>query len=247
MIFGKKIDKNGGAELLKQRNIIDFHSHILPGIDDGSRNVRESIRLLAELKNQGINTVIATPHYYAAEQAPPVFLEARRNACQMLLSEMPEGMPEIRMGAEVMYFRGISNLENIRDLCVEGTRTLLLEMSTDRWSEYMLREIAQLQNAHGITVVMAHIERYFDCQPSAYFEELLSIGVKFQVNSASFCDGKKRKKLVKMLKNGQIHFIGSDCHDMDSRLPQMDEAAAIIKAYIGEAILDVIEENCMRL
>ena len=245
MIFRKKTDSEEGAKLLSKRNVFDVHTHILPGIDDGSQSVEQSMMLLRELSKQGIKTVIATPHYYPTQKTPEAFLEERNRAYELIREDIDDSLPKVKLGAEVMYFRGISRIESLERLCVEGTKTLLLEMPTDPWSEYMLRETAEIQNMKNINVVMAHIERYFEKQSSEFIEQLLSFGVKMQINASSLL-GKQRRRLIKMLRSGAVSFIGSDCHDMTARGIEMAKAAAVIRDYSDEEILDRLEDNCKR-
>ncbi|MBQ3150423.1 MAG: histidinol-phosphatase [Clostridia bacterium] len=243
MIFKKKIDIGKGKELLSRYRISDVHTHILPGIDDGSKDTEESVRLLTALSEQGIDTVVATPHYYPTEKSPDSFLTLRDNAWELLSEKLTESLPRVKLGAEVLYFRGISRMESLERLCVQGTKTLLLEMPSDLWSEYILREIFDIQRSRGIDVVMAHIERYMQKQPSSLFNQLLTGGVKMQINASSLT-GKQGKKLAKMLSDGMIHFIGSDCHNMTTRAPDMASAAATVAAYAGEEVFAMLSKSC---
>ena len=81
--------------------MIDFHSHILPAIDDGSKNVEESIVLLDMLKDQGIKTVVATPHFDVQRETPAAFIERRQESYEMLRPHLKKDPPEIILGAEV--------------------------------------------------------------------------------------------------------------------------------------------------
>ena len=140
--------------------MIDFHSHILPLVDDGSRSVNESCELLKLLARQGIEKVVATPHFYAERESVDEFLLRRKASFEALSAEMSEGMPEVLLGAEVRYYQGISNLKGLRDLRIDGSDLLLLEMPNCRWTEYIIKELAQINNIGSITIVLAHIERY---------------------------------------------------------------------------------------
>ena len=95
--------------------IIDFHSHVLPGIDDGSRSVEESIAMLQAEAAQGIRHVVATPHFYPHHDSPEHFLEKRREAEEALRREMKHhpGLPELSIGAEV-YFKA-TNVDGVYD------------------------------------------------------------------------------------------------------------------------------------
>ena len=69
--------------------MIDWHSHILPGIDDGSRDVSESLALIEKLSEQGVDTVVATPHFYADDNSVDAFLEKRNKAYEAMLNGTP--------------------------------------------------------------------------------------------------------------------------------------------------------------
>ena len=110
--------------------MIDFHSHILPGMDDGSKNVEESLQILKLMADQGIDKVAATPHFYASlsGESPEEFLIRRNTAEQMLRERIKneEGLPQIFCGAEVKYFRGMSGVEDLKKLTLQGTELLLV-------------------------------------------------------------------------------------------------------------------------
>ena len=86
-------------------NIIDFHSHILPGMDDGSKSVEMSVEMLNREAEQGIRKVIATPHFYPWSEHPEQFLARRDTAAAKLRKamEMRNHLPEVIMGAEVNF------------------------------------------------------------------------------------------------------------------------------------------------
>ena len=96
--------------------MIDFHTHILPMIDDGSGSVEESIWLLEEEARQGVDLVVLTPHYYAEENSPVEFLKRRYESWKALRRLLRTEHPRIRLGAEVQYFEGICGVEDIRHL-----------------------------------------------------------------------------------------------------------------------------------
>lgn len=225
------------AMLLRGVAMIDFHSHILPGIDDGSHNAEESIELLKLLHTQGVTSVVATPHFYANEQSVEVFLQRRSKAYDRLLEQCAEDVPQIRLGAEVLYYNGISRLEGLEKLCIDGTSVLLLEMPFTRWSSTVLREVLEMANNMGLTIVLAHIERYMRFQRSGVFEELMRNGVRMQVNASYFVEHMTRRAALRQLRTGQIHLLGSDCHGIENRPPRLDAAAAVITKKYGAELL----------
>ncbi len=214
----------------------DFHTHILPGIDDGSRSVEESLLMLKALREQGVDTVFATPHFYSAENSPERFLEKRQAAFERLKPHLTPDLPKIRLGAEVEYFDGVSRSAGIRELNLEGTRIILLEMPEGRWSERNISEAMDLNRAGGLTVMLAHIERYIDHQKRGVIDQLIAEGIIIQGSSDFFAEKKTRKKALKLLKQGKIHVLGSDAHNMTSRPPMMGEAMDAVKEYFGRDV-----------
>lgn len=217
--------------------MIDFHSHILPGIDDGSKNVEESLLLLHMLEEQGISTVVATPHFYANEQSVDAFLQHRDHTFAQLMEQYGDGPVKICLGAEVLYYNGISRLQDLEKLCIEDTQVLLLEMPFTRWSSKVVQEVLEIANNMAITVVLAHIERYARYQNASFLSLLQQNGVLMQVNASYFIDRWTRRTALRQLGFGEIHLLGSDCHGVTNRPPRMDEAAAIIKKKYGDDAL----------
>lgn len=222
--------------------MIDFHSHILPNIDDGSRSVQESVELLKMLSEQGAETVAATPHFFADRESVDEFLRRRQVSYDTLCSELPQGMPEIVLGAEVKYYSGISHLEDLKKLCIGNSKLLLLEMSMSKWTEYTVRELIELSNSKGLMPVLAHIERYMDFQDSDVWSRLLDNGVLMQVNATFFTQLRTRRKAFSLLKNNSIHFLGSDCHRVLTRPPYIGEAVRIIEKKMGKEFVALMTE-----
>ena len=108
--------------------LIDCHSHILPGIDAGSASVEESVALLRKTSEQGIRHVIATPHFYAQYETPEAFLEKRSQSESVLRRAMQEaeGLPRLSVGAEVYFFRGMSDSEILPRLTIDGKHCILI-------------------------------------------------------------------------------------------------------------------------
>ncbi len=221
--------------------MIDFHSHILPKIDDGSRSTDMSLQMIEALANQGADTIAATSHFYATERTPQRFLELREASWEHLKERLPEGSPRILLGAEVLYFPGISRMDDLPLLCLEGTRLLLLEMPFSAWTESMIREVNELARMGSCTLLMAHIERYFFQQPLSVWDELLEHGVLMQANANFFLPFGTRRKALRLLREGRIHLLGSDCHSMGSRAPHLGEAREMIRRSLGQETLDEID------
>lgn len=213
--------------------MIDFHSHVLPGIDDGSRSVRESLELLAMEKAQGIRLVAATPHFYPEEQSLEQFLLSRDESARQLKETLSEDAPSILVGAEVLFYEGMAHTDGLSRLCLERTRLLLLEMPWERWSHRTLDAVISLPLLTGLTVVIAHAERYLPLQKRDVREKLLESSLLLQCNASFFIDRKTSRQACRMLAEGKIRFIGSDCHRVAARPPRLAEAFAVIAERNG--------------
>ncbi len=217
--------------------MIDFHTHILPGIDDGSSDVEESLKMLHLMHEQGITRVVATPHFDVDKTSVEKFLEDRRESFSLVEAQKFENAPEIILGAEVSYYSGIEHLENINELCIKGTNLLLIEMPTTSWSKTTIDSITALTCRGDINVIIAHIERYFFLQKETIWRQLLQNGVIMQSNASFFEGIFSKNKALRLLKEGYIHVIGSDSHNFSSRKPNIDIAYDAINKKMGNEFL----------
>lgn len=222
--------------------MIDWHSHILPKMDDGSHSTEESIAMIGMQASQGVDTVIATPHFYADDESVESFLERRRRSFELLSAELPEGSPRILLGAEVRYYPGISRMADLRSLRIQGSKLLLLEMPFSGWKENMIREVVELAGKSGVRVVLAHIERYEDLQKRSIWERVAGSGILMQSNASFFTSFSTKRKALSLLKEGRIRFVGSDCHNLTSRPPQIGKAFDVIRKKLGDDYLNRMDE-----
>ena len=214
--------------------MLDFHTHLLPGVDDGSRSVEESLQMLERMRMQGVEQVVATPHFYANDESVEDFL-ARRNAALQSLTDRPGNGPDILLGAEIRYYEGISRMPDLKKLRVQNSRLLLLEMPFRPWSEFAVKEVIDIVCQGGIIPVIAHVERYLFLQKPGVAELLLQNGVLFQVNSTFLTGWRQRRRALRMLRQGQIHFLGSDCHNLLDRPPNVADAFSLVEQRLGSA------------
>lgn len=222
--------------------MIDWHSHILPGVDDGSHNVAESIALLNMHQAQGIDTVIATPHFYANDETADSFLLRRKESYDQLKEELTDGLPEIVLGAEVRYYQGISRMDGLKKLRIEGSKLLLLEMPMSAWTEYMVRELVEMAGRSSTRIILAHIERYLDFQKDKTFDRLFESGILMQSNASFFNSVLTKRKALKLLEKGHIQFVGSDCHSVKTRPPAIGKAYEIIGKKFGEDFISQMDD-----
>lgn len=225
---------------------IDFHSHILPYLDDGSESIEESIRLLDIMAQNGTDTLICSPHFYCHEIGINSFLEARQNSYEQLKPYLKPEHPKILLGSEVLYSSKLIKLDDLEKLCIQGTNYLLLEMPYLRLSKQIIESVSELVDSGRVKVIVAHIERYLNFTDYADLEELMSLDVLGQLNANSFLERRTRKICLKLLNNGFAQVIGSDMHHEDRGVP-IKRACEVIEKKLGPERIVEIEESGNRI
>ena len=230
--------------------ITDFHTHILPGIDDGSASVGESIAMLKAEAAQGISHVVATPHFYPRYQTPEAFLKERSKAEETLRQEMVQhsGLPQVSIGAEVYFFRGISESDCLPLLTINKKDCILLEMPESVWTDSMYSEIEVIYRRWGITPVIAHVDRYISpFRSHKIMDRLANLPVLVQANASFFLKPTTASMAMRLLRQGRIHLLGSDCHNMSTRSPNLGNAIGQIQHRLGDEAIAHISRNQERV
>ena len=167
--------------------VIDIHCHVIPGVDDGSSSMEESIKLLKDAYRQGVRSVIATPHYSRRSQ------NAGRHAVQeqlrteleyMARAEIDPGF-SVYLGQEAYYHEDLP--DRIREgFCwsMAGSRYLLVEFDVHSDYETIFRGLRSIRN-EGYTPILAHIERFPAIRKKGGIDEIRSLGVRMQMNYES--------------------------------------------------------------
>lgn len=221
---------------------IDFHSHVLPSMDDGSQNSDMSVEMLRRMGEMGVDIVAATPHFYGCREEVDSFLR-RRAACWDRLSQKWEhGFPQVILGAEVACFSGLLELDNLEQLCYQGTNTLLLELPFAQWTETELDIVSTLCLDRGYRVILAHFERYIGVQKNKYIaERLQELPVWIQINAGSLLPWTRRGKCINMFLENRAHLLGSDSHNLTDRRPNLNLAREMLKKKTGDQVLRQID------
>lgn len=225
---------------------VDFHSHILPGIDDGSASVEESVAMLQVEEEQGIKQVVCTPHFYARHDNLERFLDRRKHAECTLRKEMAKhtGLPEIIVGAEVHFFTGISNSEAISNLTIGKTNYILIEMPYPPWTEDMYHELERIFTKRGLIPIIAHVDRYISrFRTFKIPQRLAELPVVVQANAEFFLNKSTASMAMRMLREEKVHLLGSDCHNLQSRAPNLGPAIDLITERLGSAAIARINQN----
>ena len=222
-------------------HIIDFHSHILPGMDDGSTDMEMSERMLEMYAADGTTTVIATPHFYAERMSLEEFLQKRTSSHGRLQAAAEIHGIHLIPGSEVAFFSGMSNAEDLEKLTISGTSLLLLEMPFRPWTDRDLLEVERL-TVRGLKPVIAHIERFYSCQKrKSVLEDLYSLPVLIQINAGALLNRRTRRLALKLFQKGKAHLLGSDCHNSNSRPPNLGAGRKILERP-GDPYLFIIDQ-----
>lgn len=224
--------------------MIDFHTHILPAIDDGSRSIEQTKELLRQAQEQGIHHILATPHFYADRDSAGRFLKKREESFGEVkkLSEKEDWIPEIRTAAEVYYFPGIGKADVLPRLCMEGSRLLLLELPFAQWTSGIYRDVEDIIDKQKLTVMLAHVERYYEFQKDKRtWRDMFELPVYAQINAGSFLRHSKRSFALKFIKAGHQVLLGSDCHNPEIRPSNLKAGREVISKKLGDGVLEEID------
>ncbi len=236
---------------MQLKNLVETHCHIIPGIDDGAQDIETSLKMIAQLQEQGAEKIILTPHYYSDTISLDDFLRMRDKAFNELLRALPPGSPTLIPAAEVYISNYIFNNNSIDDLKIGNTNYVLIEHSFS--SDFSDRTFNRLMNLYcdfGVKPILAHIERYRALMDDVMkLEDYINMGCLTQVNISSFADAPRsiRKKLFKFLETGHIHLIGSDAHNLSSRPPEYEPGVKEIIRKCGQEAIDVLISNANQL
>ncbi len=206
--------------------LIDVHSHILPGIDDGSEDLEESKSMLELAYNQGIRTIIATPHYRRGQN-----IDELKRLTGLLRQEAKKLDPEfgIFLGQELMDSEDtLEELLQGKALTMAESRYVLIEFYPGVSYNRLCQRLRQLQMA-GFIPIVAHAERYACLRESGQerLEELIEAGNRIQMNyrslSGSLLD-KRTRWCRRQVQKGNVHLLGTDMHNTGSRAPETEES-----------------------
>lgn len=220
------------------KELMDIHSHILPGLDDGSADLNESLEIAQTAFREGIRTIVCTPH---AARGYDELIRAAGGRLKSLREKLLEKQIPIclELGFEVLVCERLLYYENLKGLsfCIGGKPHMLLEFDFDRFPS-CLDEVLYLLRLENIQPIFAHPERYYYLYDNITFlKNMKSRGVKLQVNAGSITgsNGSAVKAFVKkIIKNGLVDFIATDTHSNGKRGPYMKQAVRLFTDWIGK-------------
>lgn len=232
--------------------MVDIHNHILPGVDDGSKNMEQTIQMLQIAYKEGIDCIIATPHYKINRQNADIEeLKGKLLLVRDEAKKINENF-DIKLGNEIYYSNTIfEHLNEGKALTLAGTRYVLVEFSTTESYQNIKQGLHQLL-MNGYLPILAHVERY-DCLFHNYegIYKLIGLGAYMQMNISS-TNGKIWNKNTrfcrKLIKYGLVHLLATDTHSDTERSPTMKKGISILQKKFKKATVNrLLLENPAKL
>lgn len=216
--------------------MIDIHCHILPGIDDGSKDIEESLEMARLAVNEGITKIINTSHYHPDfdYEKGEILLDRVKDFNNILKENNVE--LEILIGNELYYSSDLLEyIESKEFYTLNNSRYLLIEFSQSNFPKNIVDIVYELK-IRGYIPILAHVERYIKVQenPNIIYE-CIKEGALIQINSNTVVskNSKEACKVCKiLLNNNMVHFIATDAHNKNRRKPAIkDSYEYIINNY----------------
>lgn len=222
----------------------DLHCHILPGIDDGAKNVDISLQLLRMEYKDGVRNIAFTSHFNSERTTVEAFLEKRQRAYEQLCEALKDEPMQFRfkLGSEVFFSPNLCELD-ANALCISDTSYMLMEFPTTHKPHFIRQTLYSLQE-RGIIPLIAHIERYpYVLDDPTLLYDWVAAGAYAQINTGALLDEKLRKKLCKYISWGLVHFVSTDTHSPDKRPPQMAAGIRALEKTLGADVAAQIVHN----
>jgi len=222
--------------------MIDLHSHILPGLDDGARSLQESLDIARIAEKDGIKRMVATPHLFRGE-----FIHEDLGIIQRKRDKLSQALNENNIPIEILTGAEVHISHNLIQQISQNRQHLTLNKSSYMFF-YGVKNLFFELMSEGIIPIIAHPERnsVFVSTPSLLYE-LIQMGALSQANSGSFSGlyGKTAEDAVHhFLELNLIHFIASDCHNTRSIVPRLSEAVERAMTIIGgEKARALVKDN----
>ncbi len=231
--------------------IYDMHCHILPGVDDGARDMKDTERMLRTAHAEGIDRMLVTPHFQCGGRCAEVEELKKQYAKVQELWTQYGTDKELYLGSELFYSEGVVDaLQAGEALTLNGTRYILVEFPIYVEFPYVLRAVQKLRYA-GYRPIVAHVERYEKMQRPDCMRELMRAGAVMQVNVSTLLGRHgffARYRMTTYLKKGLVQLVGTDAHDTKERKPVMKECRLYLTKKLGETrAQEILESNPERI
>lgn len=217
------------------RDLYDIHCHILPGVDDGAKNVDIALALIEKEIEAGVETIILTPHFRKEMFEPD--MEDIWNAYDELLYETRYKNIRLYLGCEFhANMEMVETLDNDLRPTLADSRYVLTEFAHNSTRAFM-KERADALLMSGYRPIIAHIERYRATRKDFdLIEDLIEMGCEVQVNADAIIgrDGLGAQRFCKkLMQEDMLHYVGSDTHNLRGRAPHLGECCEYLKKHMG--------------
>jgi protein-tyrosine phosphatase len=224
----------------------DIHSHVIFGVDDGSKSLEMSVEMLRMNYAEGVRTMFATPHNYPGEEHSINLIKERYEILKEKALEIGEDF-HLYLGNEVLYRKNIvEELETGECLTMNGTRFVLTEFLPREKYDNLYSGLLDMIRADYIPII-AHIERV-GCLHDDYkcIKNLIDMGCYMQINTELLTGGmfnKMTKRLYELINLDMVHFLGTDCHNTTTRPPEFAKAMQKLQKKQQNCSVDKLN-NC---
>ncbi len=227
---------------------VDFHTHCLPGLDDGAKDLDVSLQMLHCEASQQVDLLIATPHYYPHRETIEGFLQRRETAYSALLSCPEAGGISLLRGAEVYLERDLEYEKDLSSLCFTGTNCLLLEFPYRRLEDWVLAAVENIGYKYRIRPILAHMDRYRQEFTPEDYDRIFAIeNVVCQINAEALLQRSGLSFVLSLIKKKVPLVFGSDCHDMGDRAPVLARGLSVLREKVGDGVFFRLMEEAASL
>ena len=194
--------------------LVDLHCHILPGIDDGAKNLDVSMSLIQKEMEDGVVGIVFTPHFHYERITLDAFVQQRKMAYRSVVAQLAERkLPlAVKLGAEVYFTTALASLD--------------------------LSKLAFAVQNRGYTPILAHVERYpYVTEDPTLLYRWVSSGALAQINASGLVrSGHTAKWLHKLLDWNLVHLMCSDCHSVTTRPPNLKDGMTQISSSTAKLL-----------
>lgn len=225
------------------QGMLDIHAHILPAVDDGSRNLEESLELIRQIRELGFAGVMATPHYYPASR--PDKVERIRKAAEEVKAAIQAKWPDFQfyLGQELYHHAELTaRLREGKGLTLAGTHYVLVEFEPGTSYRSIYTGLRSLTDA-GYRPIVAHYERYLALREPGRLDELSALHCMLQMNYESLQGGffdREVRWCRKQVLDGYVDLLGTDMHRTDYRAPDISAALNWLEKHVPQKELELM-------
>jgi protein-tyrosine phosphatase len=226
----------------------DIHTHVLHGIDDGSSDLENSLKMLDVMSKQGVHTVVCTPHFDYRVIDPESFLKTRDEKIAELCEATRNRGIDIKIlsGCELKLNNRMLTLDSTREFCIGNTKNILIELAVSSiWEETDFDRLINFCDYYNVRPVIAHVERYASVNKSLkYADKLIELGAILQLDGASLFEKLYQKTAKKLLKKGYISIVASDAHNLTTRPSSvLNDAYETVEKLCGTEAVATLKHN----